>query len=290
MSLFDPADLEPTAPLGPSIRVRMLIAYQGGPFRGFAANHAVRTVAGDLSEGLRRITGHSVHLTCAGRTDAGVHAWGQVVHFDLPGDGALDLVGWQRSLNKMLAPAVVVRAVTEAPLGFDARRSAIGRRYRFTVVNRVVPDPFLAATSWLVRDELDLRAMQLACDPFIGTHDFSSFCRRPPDKTPEDPLVRIVRDARWQDLGEGVLRFDMEANAFCHQMVRSVVGSMVAVGRGQMRAGDMAWIIRSKDRSLAAKPAPSHGLCLWEVLYPGAQSWPAVADGPSNGARRGAAV
>ncbi len=241
----------------------MTVAYDGSGFHGFADNPGVATVGGTLADSLAKVLGHRVELTCAGRTDAGVHAWGQVVHFDVVTD--VDLQGLQRSLNKMLAPAVVVREVSPAPPGFDARRSATGRRYRYTVVNRPLPDPFLALIAWHVPDPLDLRAMQLGCDPLIGEHDWSSFCRRPP--ATDASLVRVVREASWAVVEEGLLRFEIEASAFCHQMVRSVVGTLVMVGRGKKRAGDVSWIIRSRDRSLAGEPAPPHGLCLWEVHY-----------------------
>ena len=247
----------------------MTIAYAGGGFHGFAAQKSgVRTVAGDLLAAIEKVVGVPVDLTCAGRTDAGVHGWGQVVSLDLP--AGCDLEALQRSLNKMLAPAVVVRSVAEAPEGFDARRWATGRAYRYTVVNRAVPDPFLAAFAWHIEEPLEVRSMQLACDALIGEHDFTSFCKKPPSSTIGAPpsMVRVVRDARWVEVGEGVLRFDIEASAFCHQMVRSVVGTLVAVGRGKKKAGDMAWIIRSRDRSLAASPAPPHGLVLWNVTYP----------------------
>ncbi|MDQ3569618.1 MAG: tRNA pseudouridine(38-40) synthase TruA [Actinomycetota bacterium] len=241
----------------------MTVAYEGSGFHGFAANPGVRTVGGSLGDAIARVLGHGVELTCAGRTDAGVHAWGQVVHFDTSAEA--DLTALQRSLNKMLAPAVVVREVSDAPTGFDARRSATGRRYRYTVLNRPLPDPFLAAVAWHVAEPLDVAAMQLGCDPLIGEHDWSAFCRRPPDT--DASLVRFVRDAQWVQLEGALLRFDIEASAFCHQMVRSVVGTLVTVGRGKKKAGDVAWIIRSKDRALAGEPAPPHGLCLWEVLY-----------------------
>ncbi len=241
----------------------MTVAYDGTGFHGFAANPGVVTVGGTLGEAVAKVLGHAVQLTCAGRTDTGVHAWGQVVHFDTP--STPDLVDLQRSVNKMLAPAVVVLEVAVAPPGFDARRSATGRRYRYTVLNRAWPDPFLASTAWHVEDPLDLRAMALACDPIIGSHDWSAFCRRPPGEGAS--LVRVVRDARWVDVGGGVLRFDIEASSFCQQMVRSLVGTLVAVGRGKKRAGELSSIIRSGDRSLAGQPAPPHGLCLWEVRY-----------------------
>lgn len=226
-------------------------------------------MGGRLSEALASILGHPVDLTCAGRTDAGVHAWGQVVHFDTRGPEAgaptLDPARVQRSLNRMLAPTIVARQVEMAPAGFDARRSATARRYRYTVLNRPVPDPFLADTAWHVEDPLDLPAMEEATQSIIGEHDWSSFCRKPSDD--QASMVRVVRAARWVDVGEGLLRFDIEASAFCHQMVRSLVGTLVAVGRGKLRGEDVALIIEARDRSKAASPAPPHGLCLWEVLY-----------------------
>jgi tRNA pseudouridine38-40 synthase len=261
MTLFD--DVE--APVEVRTRVRMVVAYVGTGFRGFAAPPGVKTVAGSLVEATSKVLKHPLELTCAGRTDAGVHAWGQVVHFDSPLEAdELDLVTLQRALNKMLKPHIVVRAVDVAPEGFDARRSATARRYRYTIVNRDVPDPFLAHLAWHVDEPLDLRAMQAACDPFIGEHDFAAFCKKPPEG---GSTFRRVVDARWLDLGGGVLRFDVEASSFCQQMVRSMVGTLVDVGLGRKRAGEMAWIIRTKDRHKAGPPAPPHGLCLWEVLY-----------------------
>jgi len=226
----------------------------------------VRTVGGALAGALARVLGHPVALTCAGRTDAGVHAWGQVVHLDTA-VAEPDLAALQRSVNALLRPAVVVREAAVAPPGFDARRSATGRTYRYRVLNRPLPDPFLAATTWHVEAPLDLGSMQLACDPLLGEHDWSSFCRRPP--APDASLVRVVRRAGWVVEEPGLLRFEIEAGAFCHQMVRSVVGLLVAVGRGRVRAGEVAGVIRARDRGRTPGPAPSHGLCLWSVAYEG---------------------
>ncbi|HVL92138.1 MAG TPA: tRNA pseudouridine(38-40) synthase TruA [Acidimicrobiales bacterium] len=246
--------------------MRLLVAYDGRGFHGFAANAGVRTVGGTLAEAVGRVLGHPVRLVCAGRTDTGVHAWGQVVHFDTPA-AEVDLDGLQRSVNAMLRPSVVVRAAETVAPGFDARRSATGRLYRYGVLNRPVPDPFLAATTWHVEHPLDLGSMQLACDPLIGEHDWSSFCRRPPG--PDPSLVRVVRRAGWAEVEPGLLRFEIEASAFCHQMVRSVVGLLVAVGRGRVRAGEVASIVRARDRAGVPGPAPPHGLCLWSVSYAG---------------------
>jgi len=134
------------------------------------------------------------------------------------------------------------------------------------VLNQPTPDPFLAATAWHVEVPLDIARMRLACDPLIGEHDFSSFCRRPKGDG-EVSLVRRVLDARWTDDGDGLLRFDIEATAFCHQMVRSIVGTLVDVGRGRLRAGQVKGILAARDRGAAGEPAPPHGLSLEEVVY-----------------------
>ncbi|MDQ3384543.1 MAG: tRNA pseudouridine(38-40) synthase TruA [Actinomycetota bacterium] len=264
MTLVDAAGAEPSPQ--PTVRVRLLVSYLGAGFAGFARNPGVRTVAGVLTEALEKVLRHPVRLTCAGRTDAGVHAWGQVVSFDARED--VDLATLQRAVNHLLGPAVVVREAAVVPTSFDARHSAVARRYRYTIVNRVVPDPFLAATTWHVPAPLDLAALRLGADPFLGEHDFSAFCRRP--KVPAGvsfSMTRRVLDARWLDLGEGVLRFDIEATAFCQQMVRSIVGLLVEVGSGKRRAGDVRGIIASRDRARSAPPAPPEGLVLWEVVY-----------------------
>lgn len=259
-------------------RVRMTIAYDGTGFAGFAENRDVRTVGGELKAALATVLRHPVNLIVAGRTDAGVHAWANVVSFDVE-HADPDLVGLQRNLNSMLGPAIVIREAAAAPAGFDARRWALARRYRYTVLNRPVPDPFLAATTWHVPQPLHLAALRLACDPLIGEHDFSSFCRVP-KRIPDASLVRLVHDARWHDLGDGLLRFDIDASSFCQQMVRAIVGTMVPMGAGKARAGDMAAILRARTRAVANRVAPARGLCLWEVAYPDAHSNGESAAGP----------
>jgi tRNA pseudouridine38-40 synthase len=247
----------------------MVVAYDGSGFHGVAVNDGVRTVAGDLAAAIGRFLGHEIELTVAGRTDAGVHARGQVVTFDA--DAAdLDLDGLLRSVNHQCGPAIAAHDATVVPPEFDARFSARTRRYRYLVLNRPHPDPFLAPTSWHVERPLDRWAMELACDPFIGEHDFAAYCRRPKLRDGSAAsLVRRVHDAAWTDEGDGLLRFEIEAGSFCHQMVRSIVGTMVAVGHGRLRAGDVAGVIRSGDRSKAGDLAPPQGLTLWSVTYDG---------------------
>jgi tRNA pseudouridine38-40 synthase len=266
VTLFD-ADPGPAASPEGRVRVRMTVAYDGSEFHGFAPNPGVRTVGGTLQDALARVLRTPVTLTCAGRTDTGVHAWGQVVSFDAPAE-RFDPLTLRRSLNRLCAPAVVVREVAPAPPPFDARRSARGRTYRYTVVNRPVPDPFLARVAWHVDEPLDIDLLRLGCDPLVGEHDFSAFCRRPRHRDGREvSLVRRVRRAGWSDLGEGVLRFEIEANAFCHQMIRSLVGTLVDVGAARRHAGEVLGIIAARDRSRASRLAPPEGLCLWSVDY-----------------------
>ncbi len=250
------------------LRARFLIAYHGAGFRGLAPNPGVRTVVGELQAHLAHLVGHQPELIMSGRTDAGVHAWGQVLSADLPDDADLDRI--KRSVNSRFGPEIVMRDAVWADEDFSARYSATGRRYRYHIVNREVPDPFLADTAWWVPEPLDVEAMTAAADHLVGEHDFSSFCRRPkpPPGGAEASLVRRVTDVEWSSIEPGdVLRFGIGGSAFCHQMVRSIVGWCVAVGRGRRRADETPAVLAAADRSAAAQPAPPQGLILWEVTY-----------------------
>jgi tRNA pseudouridine38-40 synthase len=265
-----PLDLD--AP--PRVRLRLLVAYDGGGFRGFAAQPGQETVAGALADAIATVAQHPVTLTCAGRTDAGVHARGQVVHVDVhPG---VEPAAVKKAVNAMLAPRVVVRRADHVPDSFDARYQARSRRYRYLVLESKAPDPLLAPFAWHVKDRLDLRAMVAATDALLGEHDFRAFCRRAPGTDAHEPIRRRVLDARWDEVraaadavGEGVrlLRFGIEAQSFCHQMVRSIVGTLVDVGRGRHRAADVVWFLSSAERSHGSNIAPPHGLCLMSVDY-----------------------
>jgi tRNA pseudouridine38-40 synthase len=266
LTLFDPPQAEaPAAPSGPSVRVRLQVAYDGRAFHGFAAQQVgIRTVGGVLAGALEKVLRlpTAPALTCAGRTDAGVHAWDQWVHVDLP--EAPDLEDLQRRLIKLLGPEVVVRSAGLAPDGWDARRSAESRSYRYDVLTTPAPDPFRAGFVWWLPGVLDRRAMELACDALIGEHDFGSFCRAQGDAT----LVRQVLDAGWEEPAPGLLRFRITANAFCQQMVRAIVGTLVEVGNGRRRAGEMLTLVEARDRAKAGTVAPPDGLVLWKVGYP----------------------
>lgn len=246
----------------------MTVAYDGTDFRGFAPQDGQRTVTSELSGALATVLRHDIDLVCAGRTDRGVHAWGQVVSFDAP-DG-VDLDRLRTSVSSMLGPEVVVREAAFAAPEFSARFDARARTYHYTIVNRVVPDPFRSRFAWWLDTPLDLRALRIASDAFIGEHDFASFCRRPKTTTAKDDqrlLTRRVVESRWHDLGDGILQYEIRARAFCWQMVRAIVGTLVEVGMGKRRPGEMLAIIRAADRSATADLAPPHGLCLWQVDY-----------------------
>jgi tRNA pseudouridine38-40 synthase len=255
-------------------RARLTVAYDGTSFHGFAENDGVRTVMGELRDAVEKFVRQPVELVGAGRTDAGVHGWGQVVSCDLPDD--IDLRALVRRVNRMCSPAVVVRAAVWAESSdFNARFNATWRHYRYDIWNAPQPNPFLASTSWHVAQPLSLPVLRLACDPLIGEHEFSSFCRRPKSGAgePLPSMTRRVMLARWSsvatDHGAGLLRFEIRANAFCHQMVRSIVGTLVDAGAGRLRPGDIGGILSAKDRQAAGQVAPPHGLCLWEVGYDG---------------------
>ena len=252
-------------------RARLLVAYNGAAFHGFALTPGTVTVAQTLNDTIEQITGSPVAVLGAGRTDAGVHAWGQVVHVDLADTADLDRVVF--SMNSLLDPDIVIRECEWVSQDFDARHSALWREYRYTILNAPVNNPFLAATSWHIRRPLSMPLMQLATDSLIGLHDFSSFCRQPQqsgvNRNAEGPsMMRRVHRAQWHDAGNGILTFDIRANAFCHQMVRSIVGTLVDVGLGRRKAGEMSGVLRAMSRLNTPHIAPPQGLCLMDVGYP----------------------
>jgi len=278
-----PPDPEPVA----LRRARVVLAYDGAGFHGFAAAAGVRTVMGSLLEAVSRIsrlTVESLGAVGAGRTDAGVHAWGQVVSLDVPETLALDSL--VNRLNKMLGPEISVRSAIWAAPAFNARFDAQWRHYRYDVWNAASAVPVYAGTAWHLRQPLQLWAMQLACDPLIGEHDFSSFCRKPKvaDGQPVPSMRRRVISAGWHVVpddhhpageqhdpevdGLGLVRFEIRANAFCQQMVRSIVGLLVDVGLGRRHAGEVSGVLAAHDRAAGGQIAPPHGLTLWDVGYP----------------------
>jgi tRNA pseudouridine38-40 synthase len=215
-----------------------------------------------------------------------------VVHADLPdpfpsGRGGRPRTGdeLRQSLNRQLGPSVVVQRLEPAPAGFDARRAARSRRYRYLIWNAPQPDPLLAPVAWHRSEPLDLRMMQAGADALLGEHDFRSFCRRPPGTSAAEPIVRRVLEARWSTdcgpeagdagaVGEGrLVRFDIEASSFCHQMVRSIVALLAEAGAGRQNTASVVEALRATTRDGTPAPAPPHGLCLTSVSYKGPEAW-----------------
>lgn len=240
--------------------LRLDLAYDGSGFRGYARQQGLPTIQGALEAALETVLGVPVETSVAGRTDAGVHARGQVVSLRV--EAGIDLDRLARSLNGVLGPEISVMAISVVEDGFNARFSARLRRYRYSISTGPAPDPLTRAFEWHVGPGLDPAAMRSAADEFVGEHDFSAFCRSIEGKS----NVRRVEESAWEDDGQR-LRFWITANAFCHQMVRSLVGLCYDVGRGFLPAESVRDVIESGDRSRVATVAPPHGLTLWEVGY-----------------------
>jgi tRNA pseudouridine38-40 synthase len=239
--------------------LKLVLAYDGTDFRGFARQPGARTVQGVLEEALGRVLGSIPRLSVAGRTDAGVHAEGQVISFTAEAEP--DRV--ERAVNGMLAPEVVVVRAERAPGGFDARRSARAREYRYRLRTSLVADPFTARYVWHRPGSYGVTAMRRAARLLVGEHDFSSFSRAP--KTPTSSVRRLqhLSVRRVPDLVE----FRARASGFLHQMVRSLVGTLVAVGEGKMQPEEMPEVLAARSRAAAGPVAPPHGLTLVRVIY-----------------------
>jgi len=246
--------------------VRLDLSYDGTGFAGWARQPGQRTVQATVEEALGTILRIPVPLTVAGRTDAGVHATGQVAHADLP---AATWEAFELSLLRRLAGVlprdVRVRAVAAAPEGFDARFSALQRRYVYRVADTdwgVEPTRRHIIVHW--PRPLDEHAMQAAAQALLGEHDFAAFCRRREGAT----TVRTLRRLDWERDADRVLTATVEADAFCHSMVRSLVGALLDVGTGTHGTGWPAQVLAARVREPRVNVAPAHGLALVAVSYP----------------------
>lgn len=258
------------------LRVRIDLAYDGTDFSGWAAQPGRRTVERELSAALTTLlrADEPVRLTVAGRTDAGVHARGQVAHADvdeaayaaLPGRSSRSPEEAARTrLAGLLPTDVVVRDVSQAPEGFDARFSALRRRYRYRVCDRPGSlDPLRRRDTVVLKDELDVDAMAAAAAPLVGLHDFAAFCRKREGAT----TVRTLLDYTWQREQDGTVTATVVADAFCHSMVRALVGALVPVGLGRADASFPREVLMTGARDPRVKVMPAHGLSLEEVVYP----------------------
>jgi tRNA pseudouridine38-40 synthase len=245
------------------VRVRLDLAYDGTDFAGWAFQHDQRTVQGVLESALATISRRTdlSRVTVAGRTDAGVHATGQVAHADLPAPVAADRL--LPRLNGVLPRDVRIRAVAPAPAGFDARFSGMARTYRYRVADSAATvDPLRRRDTLAWPRELDLAAMQRASELLLGLHDFAAFCRKREGAT----TVRTLLQLDWAR--EDVLVGTVRADAFCHSMVRSLVGALLSVGEGRRPSDWPASLLSASGRASDVVVAPPHGLTLVRVEYP----------------------
>ncbi|MFD1528812.1 tRNA pseudouridine(38-40) synthase TruA [Pseudonocardia aurantiaca] len=239
------------------------MAYDGTEFSGWAMQPERRTVCGVLAGALTVVLRDPVALTVAGRTDAGVHATGQVAHSDLPAD--LDPEWLVRRLARLLPPDVRVRAVTPVPAEFDARFSALRRHYRYRVATAAHgAEPLRAHDTVSWPHPLDLDAVSAASERLLGEHDFAAFCKRREGAT----TVRALQRLSWTREPDGVVTAAVSADAFCHSMVRSLVGALLDVGRGRRAPDWPAGLLLRGERASEVPVAPAHGLTLVGVDYP----------------------
>ena len=266
------------------VRLRLDLAYDGTAFAGWARQPGLRTVQGALEDGLATVLRTAAHglpvprVTVAGRTDAGVHARGQVAHVDVPA-GVLDAARGRSEreptaalvtrLAGVLPPDLVVRAVTRAPAGFDARFSALRRRYAYRICDDPLRrDPLTRAYVLWHRRPLDVAAMDAAARTLLGRHDFAAYCRPRPGAT----TIRTLEHFGWSRPVDGpdagLVVAHVQADAFCHSMVRALVGAGVAVGEGRRDVGWPAALLAAGRRDPAAHVVAAHGLTLEQVAYP----------------------
>ncbi|WP_166984142.1 tRNA pseudouridine(38-40) synthase TruA [Paramicrobacterium fandaimingii] len=268
----------------PATRFRLDIAYDGTDFSGWARQPGLRTVQGVLEDAIARLFGRrgdEPGLTVAGRTDAGVHATGQVAHVDLHARHAEALTRQNRRDTVIQSPGevfarrmngvlgrrsdVVVTSASEAPDGFDARFSASWRRYAYRIADDVTGrNPLERNTVVWHPGALDVEAMDAAARELVGLHDFGAYCKPREGAT----TIRTLQDFRWSRDGAGYVVAEVKADAFCHSMVRSLTGACVSVGEGRLAAADLVRLRDAGARTSAFAVMPAHGLVLVQVGYP----------------------
>lgn len=257
------------------MRLRLDLAYDGTDFRGWARQPGLRTVQGTIEGAIARILGGDPRLVVAGRTDAGVHASGQVAHLDLTDPQRHRLESGRNPAPEALAarltgvlgqyPDVVVHRTAPAADGFDARFSAVWRRYSYRVADRISGyDPLERTRTTSVAAELDVDAMDAAARSLIGLHDFAAYCKWREEAT----TIRTLLEFDWRRGADGILVANVKADAFCHSMVRALVGACVAVGQGRLDVADAAEIRDARERTSETKVLAARGLTLTEVGYP----------------------
>lgn len=254
----------------PERTLSLTVSYNGAPFSGFARQPGQLTVQGELEQALSLVFRRPMEVVCSGRTDAGVHALGQVVSFDVANDEleGRNLYSLRRSLNALTHEDITVREVEERQPGFSARFDAQWREYHYHVCLDEVPPLFMRDFSWYVHGQLDIDAMREAAAYLVGEHDFKSFCMAA--SAVGKPTCRNVHEislSREMIMGEGILTIKVVGNAFLHSMVRTIVGTLVMVGRGQRKPEWVREVLEARNRTAAGENAPAAGLVFWRVQY-----------------------
>ena len=243
-------------------QIKLVIEYEGTNYHGWQIQPHVRTIQEEISKKISQMTGEQVTLLGAGRTDAGVHAWGQVACFQT--NSRIPLEGFYRGLNSLLPPDIVIKSVEEVAENFHPQFSARSKIYQYVILNQKVPSAIHRHFSWHIPCPLDVSAMQKAADCLVGRKNFSSF--QAADDEPTDPVREILR-AQWIVREEVFLDFFIEADGFLKHMVRNIVGTLVDVGRGKISVADFQKILEAKDRRQAGRTAPPQGLFLVAIKY-----------------------
>lgn len=242
--------------------IKLLIEYDGTNYLGWQVQAKGLTIQGMIEEKLALLTGETIPLIGSGRTDAGVHALGQVAHFKT--QSRMEVGSIQKALNSLLPPDIVIKKTDEAEEAFHARKSCKSKVYEYWILNRNIRSAFQRMYAWHIPQRLDWKEMKKATQGLMGEHDFSSFRST---GTPTRTAVRKVLRVEWKRSQEGLFRFEIEANGFLKQMVRAIVGTLVEVGRGRISSEEFQGILESKDRKKAGPTAPAQGLFLKEVKY-----------------------
>jgi tRNA pseudouridine38-40 synthase len=244
---------------------RLILSYDGAAYAGWQVQASARTIQAELEAALRQVTGEKIRAVASGRTDAGVHALGQVVSFS--SDTRLPTDVLRKALDANLPKDIVVREVREAPAGFHAIRDALRKRYRYVVQDGPIRDVFSRAYAWCFPQRLDVQAMHAAAAVLLGRHDFASFEAA---GSPRASSVRTIYELTVERQGGDFLDrivFEVEADGFLYNMVRNIVGSLVEVGRGRQAPAWIAEVLAARDRKLAGMTAPPQGLFLVSVDY-----------------------
>jgi tRNA pseudouridine38-40 synthase len=243
-------------------RFKCEIAYDGSQFSGYQVQPGKRTVQLEVERALAKIhKGNPVKIFASGRTDAGVHARGQVIHFDSP--LAIPEDRWVTALNSLLPKDIAVGSTEKAAEGFHSRFDANGKEYRYFIYRGKIRSPFERHYAYHYPYHLDIGAMREAAEHLLGTHDFSSFCA---SKTDVEDKVREIRKVRVEEAGD-MLELHFTGSGFLYNMVRILTGTLLEAGAGTREPGSIPEIISGRDRSLAGKTAPAEGLYLWKVFY-----------------------